>query len=67
MKKYRIKKHINCYGNSFEVQRKSIFGFWYNYENVDANVTGFYDTLNKAKKSIECKKQGSVNKVVWIS
>lgn len=54
--RYRIKKHINSYNRiSYEIQKRSILGFWYNPDNVDANTTGFFDNLEDAEKCIESK------------
>jgi len=41
--------------SSFCVQRKSIFGFWYNPDNKDGHTTGWYDTLKEAMSAVEWK------------
>lgn len=54
MKNYRIVEY--CYSESnkqYEIQKKSIFGFWYNPNNIDGGTTGFYDTIEKAEEAVE--------------
>jgi len=54
MAKYRIKRHENFYGTTYEVQKKVWFiPFWYNFNNIDGMTTGFYDTEIKAKEAID--------------
>jgi len=51
-KTYRIAK-CEGYGRiEYLVQRRSIFGFWYNPDNQDAYTTGYYDTLQDARAAI---------------
>lgn len=40
---------------SWLVQKKSIFGFWYNPDNIDAYTTGWYDSFIDAEKAIRMK------------
>lgn len=53
MSDYRIIKYTYLYRATFKVQKKSFLGFWYNFNNIDAYTTGFYDTEFKAKEAIE--------------
>ena len=55
MKTYRIKEYDYGTDKTYCVQRRSIFGFWYNPDNVDAYTTGFYDTLEEAREAIKRK------------
>ena len=55
MQTYRIKEYDYGTNKNYCVQRKSILGFWYNPDNIDAYTTGFYDTLNEAKEVIKSK------------
>lgn len=46
MAKYRILKREYPDGQiTYEVQKKILGLFWWNFENIDAFTTGFYDTL----------------------
>ena len=55
-KTYRIVERVNGHGMSeYTVQRKSIFGFWYNPDNVDGNTTGTYHSLEDAKLAVKAK------------
>lgn len=65
MKTYRIKEYQFYKSNSYLVQRKSIFGFWYNEDNVDAYTTGWHDSLEEAIESIKRKTTSTSNKVVY--
>jgi hypothetical protein len=54
-KTYRIVEHVGYVGYKkkvYMVQKKSIFGFWYNYENIDSFSTGRYDSIEDAEDSI---------------
>ena len=64
MATYRIKEYD--YGNrkQYVIQRKSIFGHWYNPDNVDACTTGRYDTLDEAKEVLEQKQTPTKTKIV---
>lgn len=55
MKTYRIKEYDFGTRKAYCVQRKSIFGFWYNPDNVDAYTTGWYDTLEDARRRVKMK------------
>ena len=54
-KTFRIKQYDHDTHRNYCVQRKSIFGFWYNPDNIDGYTTGFYDTLKEAKDVIKQK------------
>lgn len=61
---YRIKEvRSPSYGQNstveFCIQRK-IFGIWYNPLNVNADITGWYETLEEAKEMIRVLKTKSV-------
>jgi len=65
---YRIKEYT--YGDGmtqYEIQRKSIFGFWYNPDNVDAHTTGWYSDFNEAHKNLIIKVTPIKTKIVWQS
>ncbi len=55
MKTYRIKEYDFGFTQNYVVQRKSIFGFWYNPDNIDGATTGWYDSLKEAKEVIKRK------------
>jgi len=53
-RRYRVIKRF--YVNDkvgFEVQRKTIFGWWWNFNNIDAYTTGQYDTMAEAEEAID--------------
>lgn len=53
MSKYRIIKHQYPNGNiEYEVQKKILGFFWWNFNNID-ETTGFYSTLDEAKMAIK--------------
>ena len=64
MKTYRIIKYEYRKNKTFCVQRKSIFGFWYNPDNIDGYTTGYYDTLEEAKDVIKDKLFVVIRKVI---
>lgn len=47
----------------YEVQKKILGLFWWNFNNIDAVETGIYDTLEKAKRAIEIDK-GTIKKTI---
>ncbi len=65
MKAYRIVEIEHDGDKTYLLQKKSIFGFWYNSDNIDAYVTGYYDTLEGAKKSIRRKTSPRNKRVVY--
>ena len=52
MSVYRIKKTEHCGSEWFTLQKR-LFGFlwWYNPDNIDAYITGQYDTLEEAEEA----------------
>ncbi len=65
MKKYRIVRCEHDGDKSYLIQKKSIFGFWYNPDNIDAYTTGYHDTLEGAKKRIRSKTVLRTKKVAY--
>lgn len=65
MARYRILEHDYGKHKNYEIQRKSIFGWWYNPDDIDAYTTGFFDTLKEAEECINQKLVGVKSKVVW--
>lgn len=54
---YRIIKREYPNGQiEYEVQKKILGLFWWNFNNIDAYETGIYNTLEEAKKAIEMDK-----------
>lgn len=64
--RYRIKEWILPNRIDYEIQKKSIFGFWYNPDNIDAYTTGFFDTPEEAERCIENKLKPTITKIVKI-
>jgi hypothetical protein len=64
--RYRIKEWILLNRTEYEIQKKSIFGFWYNPDNIDAYTTGFYHTRIEAEKCIEKKLTPTITKIVKV-
>ena len=64
MARYRILKWEYPNGQiDYEVQKKILGLFWWNFNNIDAYETGFYDTFEKAKMAIEMNK-GAIKKTI---
>jgi hypothetical protein len=58
MAKYRILKREYPNGRvDYEVQKKILGLFWWNFENIDACTTGFYDTFEEAEMAIKMHKE----------
>lgn len=58
MAEYRILKREYPNGQiTYEVQKKILGLFWWNFENIDAFTTGFYDTLEDAEIAIKMHKE----------
>lgn len=67
MAKYRIVKHEYPNGKiDYEVQKKILGLFWWNFENVYGSTTGFYDTLGEAKTAIKMHKEKPKKTVINI-
>ena len=64
---YRIVQCYNPYteDSTYKVQKRSILGFWYNPNNIDAYATGYFGTLEAAKDYIKSKTCKVQKKVVW--
>jgi hypothetical protein len=57
MAKYRIKKHEGFYSTNYEVQKKVWYiPFWFNFNNIDAYETGYYETEKEAKEAIDANR-----------
>lgn len=52
--KYRIKQYEFNGNTWFKVQKKLGFlPFWYNFNNINGDITGIYDTYNEALRAIQ--------------
>ncbi len=51
--RYRIVKHHNSGNYCYEVKKRSFIGIWYNFKNIDACITGVYETEAEARKAID--------------
>lgn len=64
MAKYRILKREYPNGQiNYEVQKKILGLFWWNFNSMDAVKTGFYNTLEGAKMAIEIDK-GAIKETI---
>lgn len=64
MAKYRIVKREYPNGQTdYEVQKKILGLFWWNFTNIDAVETGIYSTLKEAKMAIEMDK-GAIKETI---
>ena len=67
MAKYRIVKREYPNGQiDYEVQKKILGLFWWNFENVDAITTGIYDTLDDAEIAIKMHKEKPKKTVIDV-
>ena len=58
MAKYRILKREYFNGRTeYEVQKKILGLFWWNFESIDALTTGIYSTLGEAEMAIKRNKE----------
>jgi hypothetical protein len=65
MAKYKIVKHEYPNGYiEYEVQKKILGLFWWNFENIDANTTGFYDTIEEAEMAIKMDRKDLHKKTI---
>ena len=63
--RYRIKEYNFPYNNTqWVVQRRSIFGFWYNPNNIDSMRDGWYNSLLEADRALEAELHKTTSKVV---
>jgi len=69
MKRYRIIERKNNYTKtkSYQIQKKSFLGFWYNPDNCDGYATGVYADFEEAKKDINMKLSKVMTKIVYES
>lgn len=65
MSDYRVVEITNGYGSTYKVEKKSWLGFWYNPLNIDAYTTGYYDSLEEAKRVIREITTNTTKKVVY--
>lgn len=67
MAKYRILKREYPNGQiTYEVQKKILGLFWWNFENIDAFTTGFYDTLEEAEMAIKMHKEEPKTTIIKV-
>ena len=66
MSKYRIVKYINPFYTTFKVQKKSSLGFWYNFNNFDACLTGYYDTEAEAIEAINMHRSETKSTIINV-
>ena len=67
MAKYRILKREYPDGQiTYEVQKKILGLFWWNFENEDAFTTGFYDTLEEAEMAIRMHKEEPKTTIIKV-
>ena len=58
MAQYRIVRREYPNGQiDFEVQKKILGLFWWNFENIDAITTGHYSNLHDAEMAIKMHKE----------
>ena len=63
--RYRIKEYNFPYNRTqWVVQRRSIFGFWYNPSNIDSMRDGWYNSLLEADRALEAALHKTTSKVV---
>ena len=63
-KTYRIKEYNGAHGLYWGIQRKSIFGFWYNPDNIDSYTTGIFLTKEEALEALDKKFHKTKSKVI---
>ena len=67
MSKYRIVKREYPNGQiEYEVQKKILGLFWWNFENIDAITTGFYSTLGDAEMAIKMHKEKPKKTIIKV-
>ena len=67
MAEYRILKREYPNGQiTYEVQKKILGLFWWNFENIDAFTTGFYDTLEEAEMAIKMHKEEPKTTIIKV-
>jgi hypothetical protein len=63
MKKFRILEHVNSCSPRFELQGKTIFGFWLS-DYFQNDIVGYFDTLEEAEKHLEWNLKSKYTKIV---
>lgn len=67
MRKYRILKREYPNGRiEYEVQKKILGLFWWNFENVDAYTTGIYSSLYDAEMAIKMHQEKPKKTVIDV-
>ena len=49
------------------MQKQSFFGLWYNFNNIDAYTTGFYDTEIEAMEEINRHRSETTKSIIYVS
>lgn len=67
MSKYKIIKRTYPSGRYDYEVKKRLFGFlwWYNWLNIDASTTGFFDKFDDAYDAIKEDRKSPINIVVY--
>ena len=67
MAKYRIVKREYPNGQiDYEVQKKILGLFWWNFENIDAMTTGVYSKFSDAEMAIKMHKEKPKKTIINI-
>jgi hypothetical protein len=68
MAKYRILKREYPNGHiEYEVQKKILGLFWWNFENIDGITTGIYSTLDGAEMAIKMDKEKPKKTIIKVT
>lgn len=69
MKSYRVIKHIYPDGHeNYEVQKRFLgFLWWYNFNNIDGIITGFYDDAVSAVRAIIMHSKNPDVEIIYIN
>tara|TARA_B110000977_G_C10941837_1_gene441185 strand:+ start:708 stop:929 length:222 start_codon:yes stop_codon:yes gene_type:complete len=63
---FRIVKYTNPFYTTYKVQKKSFFGMWYNFNNIDAYTSGYYDSEKEAKEAIEIHRSKTTVEILTV-
>ena len=66
MGKYRIVKYTKGSDTVYEVQKRSWFGFWYNFNNIDGCTTGVYESEHEARYAINKHREKHTTEIVEV-
>ena len=66
MSKYRIIKYDDSFSVTFKVQKKSFLGFWYNFNNYDGYISGYYDTEAEAIEAIKRDRAKTIVTIIKV-